>query len=41
MHIPATIARHARRVVLRYRADHPWTRLLLQGIGRLQTLPAP
>ena len=41
MHIPATIARHARRVVLRYRADHPWTGLLLQGIGRLQTLPAP
>ena len=41
MHIPATIARHARRVVLRYRADHPWTHLLLQGIGRLQTLPAP
>ena len=41
MHIPATIARHARRTLIRYRADHPWTRLLLQGIGRLQTLPAP
>ena len=41
MHIPATIARHARRTLIRYRADHPWTGLLLQGIGRLQTLPAP
>ena len=41
MHIPATIARHARRTLIRYRADHPWTHLLLQGIGRLQTLPAP
>ena len=41
MHIPATIARHARRTLIRYRADHPWTRLLLQGIGRLQTRPAP
>ena len=38
MHIPATIARHA---LIRYRADHPWTHLLLQGIGRLQTPPAP
>ena len=30
MHIPATIARNARLVVPRYRADHPGTRLLLQ-----------
>ena len=32
---------HTKRRTLRYRADHPWTHLLLQGIGRLQTLPAP
>lgn len=24
MSIPAVIARHARRTVLRYKADHPW-----------------
>ena len=41
MHIPATIARHARRTVLRYKADHPWTDLLLAGLGHLQALPAP
>ena len=36
-----TVGFLARRTLIRYRADHPWTRLLLQGIGRLQTLPAP
>ena len=41
MSIPAVIARHARRTVLRYKADHPWTDLLLAGLGHLQALPAP
>ena len=41
MAIPAVIARHARRTILRYKADHPWTDLLLAGLGRLQALPAP
>ena len=41
MSIPAVIARHARRTVLRYKADHPWTSLLLDGLRHLQTLPAP
>ena len=41
MSIPAVIAHHARRTVLRYKADHPWTSLLLAGLGRLQALPAP
>ena len=41
MSIPAVIAHHARRTVLRYKADHPWTDLLLAGLGRLQALPAP
>ena len=41
MAIPAVIARHARRTVLRYKADHPWTDLLLAGLGHLQALPAP
>ena len=41
MAIPAVITRHARRTVLRYKADHPWTSLLLAGLGRLQALPAP
>ena len=38
MAIPAVIAR---RTVLRYKADHPWTSLLLDGLGHLQALPAP
>ena len=41
MAIPAVIARHARRTILRYKADHPWTDLLLAGLGHLQALPAP
>ena len=41
MSIPAVIARHARRTVLRYKADHPWTSLLLDGLRHLQALPAP
>ncbi|EHM89333.1 hypothetical protein HMPREF0975_01830 [Actinomyces sp. oral taxon 849 str. F0330] len=41
MSIPAVIAHHARRTVLRYKADHPWTSLLLDGLGHLQALPAP
>ncbi|MEG8105477.1 hypothetical protein GV411_06940 [Actinomyces sp. CCUG 33915] len=41
MAIPAVIARHARRTILRHKADHPWTDLLLAGLGRLQALPAP
>ena len=41
MAIPAVITRHARRTVLRYKADHPFTDLLLAGLGHLQTLPAP
>lgn len=38
MAIPAVIAR---RTVLRYKACHPWTSLLLDGLGHLQALPAP
>ena len=38
MAIPAVIAHHARRTVLRYKADHPWTSLLLDGLGHLQAL---
>ena len=41
MAIPVVIARHARRTILRYKADHPWTDLLLAGLGHLQALPAP
>ena len=41
MSIPAVIAHHARRTVLRYKADHPFTGLLLAGLGHLQALPAP
>ena len=41
MAIPAAITHHARRTVLRYKADHPWTDLLLAGLGHLQALPAP
>ena len=41
MSIPAVITHHARRTVLRYKADHPFTDLLLAGLGHLQTLPAP
>ncbi|MCR2053871.1 hypothetical protein NSA19_13715 [Actinomyces bowdenii] len=41
MTIPAVIAYYARCTVLRYKADHPWTDLLLDGIGRLQAPPAP
>ena len=41
MAIPAVITRHARRTVLRYKADHPFTDLLLAGLGHLQALPAP
>ena len=41
MATPAVIARHARRTILRYKADHPWTDLLLAGLGRLQALPDP
>ncbi|OLO80729.1 hypothetical protein BKH12_13650, partial [Actinomyces naeslundii] len=33
MSIPAVIAHHARRTVLRYKADHPFTSLLLDGLG--------
>ena len=41
MSIPAVIAHHARRTVLRYKAGHLWTSLLLDGLGHLQALPAP
>ena len=41
MAIPAVIARHARRTVLRYKADHLWIDLLLAGLGYLQALPVP
>ena len=41
MAIPAVIAHHARRTVLRYKAGHPWTSLLLDGLRHLQALPAP
>ena len=36
MSIPAVIAHHARCTVLRYKADHPWTSLLLDGLEHLQ-----
>ena len=39
--IPAVIARHAYRVIIRHKADHPWTNLLLDELGHLQGLPAP
>ncbi|PKY94650.1 hypothetical protein CYJ18_10775 [Actinomyces naeslundii] len=41
MRIPAVIARHAYRVIIRHKADHPWTNLLLDELGHLQGLPAP
>ena len=41
MAIPAVIARHARRTVLRYKADHPFTDLLLAALSSFQALPAP
>ena len=41
MSILAVIAHHARRTVLRYKTEHPWTSLLLDGLGHLQALPAP
>ena len=41
MAIPAVIARHARRTVLRYKADHPFTSLLLTALSSFQALPAP
>jgi len=41
MSIPAVITHHARRTVLRYKACHPSTSLLLDGLGHLQALPAP
>ena len=39
--IPAVIAHHARRTVLRYKADHPFTGLLLTALSSFQALPAP
>ena len=39
--IPAVIAHHARRTILRYKTGHPWSNLLLDGLGHLQALPAP
>ena len=41
MSIPAVIAHHARRTVLRYKADHPYTSLLLTALSSFQALPAP
>ncbi len=41
MSVPAVIAHHARRTVLRYKADHPFTSRLPDGLGHLQALPAP
>ncbi|WP_231288991.1 hypothetical protein [Corynebacterium matruchotii] len=41
MSIPAVIAHHARRTVLRYKADHPFTSLLLTALNSFQALPAP
>lgn len=41
MTIPATIAHHARRTIIRYKARHPWTKLLIAGLTRLHSLPAP
>ena len=38
MSILAVIAHHARRTVLRYKTEHPWTSLLLDGLGHLQAL---
>ena len=39
--IPAVIARHARRTVLRYKAHHPFTSLLVTGLRHLRALSAP
>ena len=41
MTIPAVIAHHARRTIIRYKARHPWTKLLIAGLTRLHSLPAP
>ena len=41
MSIPAVITHHARRTVLRYKADHPYTSLLLTALSSFQALPAP
>jgi len=38
---PAVSPPPARRAVLRYKAGHLWTSLLLDGLGHLQALPAP
>ncbi|WP_419143562.1 transposase [Actinomyces sp. SKVG-SVH-4(1)] len=40
MSIPAIITHHARRTVLRYKADHPFTGLLLTALSSFQALPA-
>lgn len=39
--IPATLARRARRVVLHLTEQSRWTQLIIDGIGRLRSLPAP
>ena len=39
--IPAAIARHPRRTVLRYKTGHPWSNLPLAGLVPLQPRPAP
>ena len=41
MSIPAVITHHARRTVLRYKADRPFTGLLLTALSSFQALPAP
>ncbi|VEI15505.1 Uncharacterised protein [Actinomyces viscosus] len=41
MSIPAVITHRARRTVLRYKADHPFTSLLLTALSGFQALPAP
>lgn len=39
--IPATIARHGRRITLHLASRSRWTSTVLAAIGRIRTLPAP
>ena len=39
--IPATLARHGRRVILHIKATAPWADVVVTGHGRLLELAAP
>jgi hypothetical protein len=41
LHVPATLARHARTMILHVKDTHPWAEVLTAGHQRLTALPAP